>query len=467
VHNRALVTLNLTYCKIGNAGVAVLLPPSSSITDDNNTNNTNAAEAAITTNDSLEELDLSWNGITGQNGGLSLASIVTRLLKLKHLNMTMNALSSAGAQALGPSIASHDTLQTLILSNCNLGPDGVGFLVPSSDAGRCKKNSSLQHIVLDRNGIQGELGGVNVATLVKHCCNLKKLSLQGNPLGPDGAKGFALGLLQQQDTAVPPQTNGSTGSSNNSTGADVFFESLDMSECQLGDDGVAWMATCIGRLDNCRHLNIFRNDISSHGLDVLTRHVLQVVQRLETLDVFCNPRLCQDATVMATFCDTLATMTHTPSSSTSTTTVTNTTTPCRLRQLDMRGCLTPTTTTTTTTDNEQEQEASTSRTMETEIMLLSACQQNCTLQSMSVAMSAEHRSILNDYLKRNYYLMHGLALARKAVADQKRHSHDDTATTPSAVSPQVMYWAWNQLRQRDQGASAAFDLFRTVLLCPP
>jgi hypothetical protein len=151
-------------------------------------------------------------------------------------------------------------------------------------------------------------------------------------------------------------------------------------------------------------------------------------------------------------------MTHTPPSN-HTTTSTNPTTPCRLRQLDMRGCMTPT----TTTDDDEERQS------KTEAMLLSACQQNCTLQLMSVAMNAEHRAQLNEYLKRNYYLMHGQTLAQKAVAEKCQRNHRDEYNTSHRrpVSPQVMYWAWNELRQRDQGATAAFDLFRNVILCPP
>jgi hypothetical protein len=121
----------------------------------------------------------------------------------------------------------------------------------------------------------------------------------------------------------------------------------------------------------------------------------------------------------------------------------------------------------TTTENDEQQEASTNITMQTETMLLSACRQNCTLQVMSVAMNAEHRAQLNQYLKRNYYIKHRHVLAQQAVADKNKQNHYDIDTTTPTVSPQVMYWAWNQMRQRDQGASAAFDLFRNVLLCPP
>jgi Leucine Rich repeat len=183
-HHHHLQKLVLLRCQIGNDGFANLLL----LSTEDGTNGVN-------NNISLTDINLNSNGIQGADGGRLVYVSLQHFQRLKVLCLEANPLGPLGARALAPSLTTipHLVLETLHLSFCGLGNEGVSNLVVPPDG---QGNRSLTNLRLGGNNVQGLVGGENVIALAARCTNLESLALgvvENGVRNPDQRR--RLGLL--------------------------------------------------------------------------------------------------------------------------------------------------------------------------------------------------------------------------------------------------------------------------------
>jgi Leucine Rich repeat len=178
-NNTRLQNLTLWGCSLGNEGFASLL---------------HAACDGTMNNDSLTYLSLGDNNIEGAEGGRLVELLLLRFPALKVLNLSCNnSIGPLGARALAPGLAAATChLESLDLSVCGLGDEGVADLVPDGQVSR-----SLTHLNIQHNNIRRTRGGENVViTLATRCTNLDHLNVGRGFLNPD--QRHRLGLLLER-----------------------------------------------------------------------------------------------------------------------------------------------------------------------------------------------------------------------------------------------------------------------------
>jgi Leucine Rich repeat len=120
--------------------------------------------------------------------------LLQRFPALTVLRLTANNLGFLGAVALAPGLAAAGHLEELYLSNCQLGNDGVGNLVPVGQV-----NWTLTRLELGGNNIQHGVGGDNVVALAARCINLDHLAVGGRGiLDPDQQRRLDLVLERKR-----------------------------------------------------------------------------------------------------------------------------------------------------------------------------------------------------------------------------------------------------------------------------
>jgi Leucine Rich repeat len=92
-------------------------------------------------------------------------------------------------RALGQLLLSNTRLQR----RCSLGNDGLANLLLSADDGMLT-NNSVTHLQLGSNNITGAEGGGKLTFLLQFFLALNVLDLDGNHLGPLGARALLPGL---------------------------------------------------------------------------------------------------------------------------------------------------------------------------------------------------------------------------------------------------------------------------------
>jgi len=139
--------------------------------------------------DRLKQLHLGGNAL-GDTSVRSLMNGVPNLLKLRSLDMRYNDITSVGAIEIGKFLSSPEcSLEYLYLEGNDLGCDGARAL---------SNTGPLLDLFLGQNNIKGE-GASALAEGLKNGC-LKKLYLEGNAIGPDGAISFRKALEDQGDS---------------------------------------------------------------------------------------------------------------------------------------------------------------------------------------------------------------------------------------------------------------------------
>jgi len=109
---------------------------------------------------------------------------------LKKLVLTTNSIKDEGAIALGESLKTNSTLETLELINCDIGAEGAKAI----GAGLAVGIAVLTDLDLSRNKI-GSTGAKAIAeALQSGMAVLTDLNLAGNSIGPEGAAAIAQAL---------------------------------------------------------------------------------------------------------------------------------------------------------------------------------------------------------------------------------------------------------------------------------
>lgn len=191
-HNNSLKTLNLSSNNLGTKGVKILAP-------------------AIQSNDSLESLNLSSNKISSKGGNVIAKAIESSTdCNLRILDISSNKIGDAGIQSFAKFLTMDKKLESFFAGCINIGPEGA----------------------------------LHLATVLEFNYKLRHLKLQGNEIGPVGAKFLVEGLAKNQSTAL---------------------EDLDLSYNAIGFEGAADIAQALTKNSKLTHLNLCGNGIGSGG----------------------------------------------------------------------------------------------------------------------------------------------------------------------------------------------------------
>lgn len=95
-------------------------------------------------NDTLQTLDVSWNGIRGKGASAMMRSVAA-LIALSTLRVSRNGIGDAGVE-LGASLAENKSLTELDVACCRMGPEAARALAEG-----IQRNHSLRRVRLDWN----------------------------------------------------------------------------------------------------------------------------------------------------------------------------------------------------------------------------------------------------------------------------------------------------------------------------
>jgi Leucine-rich repeat (LRR) protein len=144
--NTSLLELDLSNNKIGQAETLNTVQP------DYITGGEALADMLASNSCKLRHLNLSWNLIR-LDGGIALAGCVATNKYVTHLDLSYNALGKDGGEVLGSSLLGNTILHTLLLTNNN-----INFSACFAICVALEENFSLRKLSLDGNPI-GEGGG--------------------------------------------------------------------------------------------------------------------------------------------------------------------------------------------------------------------------------------------------------------------------------------------------------------------
>ena len=162
IREGALVSLNLSYNKLGESGVCEI---------------SKALQASLT----LQDLCLSNNAI-GPSGIQSIAVVLCHNRSLVSLNLAENNIDDGGAYEISKALQVNSTLKKLLLSRNAIAVNGAISL-----ANALCQNHTLEDLCLENNKVLDE-GAIAICECVKLNNTLKSIDLTGNDITQTGAK---------------------------------------------------------------------------------------------------------------------------------------------------------------------------------------------------------------------------------------------------------------------------------------
>lgn len=222
--------------------------------------------------ESLETLDLAACNL-GPLGMEALTKILTNCPK-RHLALTLtsNPLKAGSSASISTLLCGTSRIRLLYLAHCEIGDTGVEQLSASIE---CEKCIGLSVLDLSHNGIGPE--GANKLALVmwrngiNHLENLVELVLAGNNLGHVGVQSLVQALVHK--------TEDGNLASGNST-----LTSLDLTQTNCGNDG----AVAILRCTALKKVRLFNNKLGNSGFIAIARELRGGHVSIEQLDVGGN-----------------------------------------------------------------------------------------------------------------------------------------------------------------------------------
>lgn len=213
--------------------------------------------ACLQGNQRIKTLDIERKGIT-QRSASALCTAIQESKSVKSLILSNNELNE-GLVQISPCISG---LESLEMHNC-----GLQHHLASEAIGKgLARALSLKKLELDGNCLEN----INAEILsqgLKGCTSLEALSLNANPLGPEGVRTVAYALPEK-------------------------IQRLDLGSTQASCDGVLSIAECIsqGRLPNLEYLNICNCEADASGISKILDAICKSgnVQASLSLDAGAN-----------------------------------------------------------------------------------------------------------------------------------------------------------------------------------
>ena len=172
--------------------------------------------ACLSNSKNLETLNLSNNGLFSAIGLRHLSDVIPKVLNLKELYLSDNALNDEGLQALTVGLRKHPTLEILNLSSNAIGSEGLRALAAT-------ELSSLRSLSLANNAINNEAMGVLVEGIENFRLETLNLSSNDNLVTPSGLAVFTT-IFQRENCSLKEIDLDTTIVADN--GAKAFAEGL-------------------------------------------------------------------------------------------------------------------------------------------------------------------------------------------------------------------------------------------------
>ncbi|KAF0517025.1 RNI-like protein [Gigaspora margarita] len=133
---------------------------------------------ALLLNTSIIYLDVEFNNI-GVHGNTEGSSVLGKLLENhvapRAINLSHNPIGNSGCEALFVGFHKNKTLESMVLSSCGIGIDGINAIAKA-----LKLNQGLQSLSLYKNSEIGADGHLALAKALEQNTNLKKIQLDYN-----------------------------------------------------------------------------------------------------------------------------------------------------------------------------------------------------------------------------------------------------------------------------------------------
>ena len=304
-HGLALTTLELDAVSIDQAGFAALITfieRSRSLTSLKITNASklrlSTLAAALVQCRTLTSLELH-HANADEETDRALATIIQQNSSLTTLILSHYELDDAAAVVLTAAVAHSRSLTDLQLESCELGDAGVEALVAALELGGFIRKLDLSWCCL------GVPGAVALSRLLaSDRCALTSLSASSNWIGLEGVLALVQALqtnrtltelrlddikcedegirallaalrrnpqccLRVLDLFINPLSASCASSLSEVISRSVTLEWLEVSGCDLGNEGIAALAVGIGRNRQLQHLNVSSNSVGVPGATAL------------------------------------------------------------------------------------------------------------------------------------------------------------------------------------------------------
>ena len=190
-------------------------------------------------------------------------------LPLKEVELVGNAIGPEGALALDREGCFKNT-NDLNISHNAIGSEGA---IAISNLLK-KRNENINILVLAGN-LFDSTGIVALAKGLRNCPNLLHINITSNPIGPDGAAALRNGLINC-----------------------VFLEQLSIWRCDITSDGITALVYAFFSLRGLTFLDLTKNKLCSKGMPALANG-LSFLCNLEELHLSLNQIDCSGAKVLA------------------------------------------------------------------------------------------------------------------------------------------------------------------------
>jgi hypothetical protein len=237
-----------------------------------------------------------------------LTALFHRRLRLKSVDLSGNGLSTRSGKLLGRFLSNTSNLQTLFLSENNLGEEGGTSLCRSIETyglalrfldlsrlglgeksmialGQSLSSSchNLENLCLLYNRIGG-IGAKALADGLSRTKMLKKLYLSGNPLGNEGFQHIVRAVFPD---VLPRRADATCHHSS------IKLDELRAAFCLIDDGGASSLARSLGFNASLRVLDLSMNAITSRGGEMIFTSLLKHPS-IKSVDFFGNTRLGQN-----------------------------------------------------------------------------------------------------------------------------------------------------------------------------
>ena len=217
--------------------------------------------SALYVNSSVRRLHFSGQGLDASRTRALVSACSNRLVRL---NLERNPLGDEGALALAEVLHANTTLEQIRLESCDLGGYGIAAL-----SGLFATLPGLTVVHLDDNEF-GAAGAAALSTLLEcPASRIDHLTLSNCLLGDDGVASIAKGLRNSRLSYITLENNsisaGGTEVLASALTCSDFLSHLNLSRNSIGDAGAIALAVAITRTSCLRQLDVSRNSIGDTG----------------------------------------------------------------------------------------------------------------------------------------------------------------------------------------------------------
>ena len=205
--------------------------------------------------DTLQELDLEYKGITSEGARL-IAEAIKVNKTLKKLDIHGNSISDDGATAISDGLKSNDSLQELTMWSNKISNKGAKRIAEA-----IKVNTILKILDINGNTISDD-GVVAISDSLKSNNSLQELNMSYNKITSEGAKSIA--------EAIKVNTT---------------LKILNINENTISDDGVVAISDSLKSNNSLQELYMSYNKITSEGAKKIAE-AIKVNTTLHTLHLY-------------------------------------------------------------------------------------------------------------------------------------------------------------------------------------